>query len=108
MHLLAGHGADIESVAFHPNGKWVLSASEDKTIKVWSLDTGREVLTLAAFEDSQYLAYLPSGCHTGSADAQRFLRVISKDGKGAERDLPDRTKNSLFLPITSLSALIGN
>lgn len=107
LHLFAGHAADIEGVAFHPNGKWVLSVSEDKTIKVWSLGNGKEILTLAAFEGAHYVAYVPSGCHTGSGEAQRFVRLVSKDEKGVERDLPDSTKSTLFLPASALPALLA-
>lgn len=107
-HLFSGHAADIEGVAFHPNGKWVLSVSEDKTIKVWSLGSSKEVLTLAAFEGGQYVAYVPGGCHVGSAEAPRFLRLLSKDDRGVERDLPDSAKNAMFLPTSAVPALLGH
>lgn len=33
---------------FHPSGKFLLSASDDKTIRVWELTTGRCVKTVDA------------------------------------------------------------
>jgi platelet-activating factor acetylhydrolase IB subunit alpha len=33
---------------FHPNGKFLLSASDDKTIRVWDLSNGRCVKTVDA------------------------------------------------------------
>ncbi|KAI5968486.1 LIS1 [Candida theae] len=35
---LTGHTSWVKSVQVHPNGKYVLSASDDKTIKVWDLN----------------------------------------------------------------------
>jgi len=42
MRTLAVHSA-VESVAFSPNGKRVVSASEDKLVKIWDTETGAQV-----------------------------------------------------------------
>ena len=41
--LLPGHTDVVSSVAFLPNGHFALSASWDKLIKLWNLDTGEAV-----------------------------------------------------------------
>jgi platelet-activating factor acetylhydrolase IB subunit alpha len=44
----AGHDNWIRGIVFHPSGKFLLSASDDKTIRVWELSTGRCLKTVEA------------------------------------------------------------
>ncbi|MCK4414438.1 MAG: TIR domain-containing protein [Candidatus Eisenbacteria sp.] len=37
---LTGHGNWVRSVAVSPDGKWAASGSDDKTVRVWDLETG--------------------------------------------------------------------
>ena len=46
MWSLAGHSAQVLSVAFSPEGERIVSGSADKTVKIWSAKTGAEVSEL--------------------------------------------------------------
>ena len=39
----AGHSRRLHSVDFSPDGKHVVSGSEDKLVKIWNTETGAEV-----------------------------------------------------------------
>lgn len=39
------HNDAVKSVAVSPNGNYIISGSEDKTIKLWESDTGKEIRT---------------------------------------------------------------
>ena len=41
-----GHMAKIKAIAFTPNGRQLVSASDDKTIRVWDLASGKTVRTI--------------------------------------------------------------
>ncbi|MBE9072188.1 WD40 repeat domain-containing protein [Microcystis sp. LEGE 08355] len=43
---LEGHDSPVQSVNFSPDGKTLVSGSEDKTIKLWNGSTGQEIRTL--------------------------------------------------------------
>ncbi|PVF93217.1 WD40 repeat-like protein [Serendipita vermifera] len=43
QHVLAGHTGSIQSVTFSPERKNIVSASEDKTIRIWDAETGEVV-----------------------------------------------------------------
>ena len=40
IKTLVGHSSCVTSVAFSPDGKTVVSGSNDKKIKLWSVETG--------------------------------------------------------------------
>jgi hypothetical protein len=44
----SGHDNWLRALVFHPNGKYLLSASDDKTIRVWDLVSGRCTKTVEA------------------------------------------------------------
>jgi len=43
VHILTGHSRPVLSVAFSPNGKRVVSGSDDNLVKIWDTDTGAQV-----------------------------------------------------------------
>lgn len=46
LRTLTGHNDGVNSVAISADGQLVISASEDQTLKVWDVATGRELRTL--------------------------------------------------------------
>lgn len=47
LMVLKGHKDWINSVAISPNGQFVITASRDRTVKIWDLGSGKEVKSLA-------------------------------------------------------------
>ena len=43
---LTGHSNWVNSVAYSPDGKHIVSGSEDETVKIWDSSTGKEVSVL--------------------------------------------------------------
>ncbi len=55
------HSSEIKSVAFSPDGKTALSGSNDKTLKLWNLSTGRVIKTLEVYSNIESVAFSPDG-----------------------------------------------
>ena len=43
VHTLTGHSDKVYSVKFSPDGKRIVSGSEDNFVKIWDAATGAEV-----------------------------------------------------------------
>jgi WD40 repeat protein len=41
----------VTSIAFSKDDKYIISGSEDKSIKIWELETGNEIKTLNGHSD---------------------------------------------------------
>lgn len=50
MFLKIGHDNWVRGLVFHPSGKYLLSASDDKTIRVWDIKNRRNNKTLESHQ----------------------------------------------------------
>ena len=53
---IEGHTSTVNSAAMSPDGKRVVTASDDKTAKVWDVESGTEMCTLEGHTDWVYSA----------------------------------------------------
>ncbi|PWB49884.1 MAG: hypothetical protein C3F13_18000, partial [Anaerolineales bacterium] len=76
MRTLRGHTGQVEAVAFSPDGTQIVSASGDKTLKVWKAATGQARHTLSSHTREVYgVAFSPDGTRIVSASKDRTLKI---------------------------------
>src|SRR5262249_1960766 len=63
---LTGHTGWVQSVAISPDGQWVASGSDDKTVNIWDLETGKHRATLKGHTDQV-------NCVSITPDAKRIV-----------------------------------
>jgi WD40 repeat protein len=80
---LTGHKGWVNSVAVSPDGMWAVSGSDDKTVKIWDLETGACRATLNGHtEEVNSVAIMPDGRRILSVSDDGFIRVWdAADGK---------------------------
>ena len=52
VHELKGHTKQVTALAFTPDGRRVLTGSDDRTMRLWDLDTGQEVRRIEGGESN--------------------------------------------------------
>jgi WD40 repeat protein len=104
---LDGHADFIRSAAFSPDGLRLSTASMDKSIKVWELESGKTLFTLepsglAVFTESgpqiapvrlpmTAAAFSPDGSRLATAGADRVIRLWNvSDGKAIKEFIGHR------------------
>jgi WD40 repeat protein len=71
LRSLHGHDNEIRPAAFSPDGTWIATAADDRTIRLWETATGKEVLRFLATKPVWSLEFTPDGG-----------RLVTRDGEG--------------------------
>jgi WD40 repeat protein len=62
LSILSGHKDKVAAIAFNPDGKLLASSSNDQTVKLWDVATGKEIRTLTGHTSSVWaIAFSPDG-----------------------------------------------
>jgi len=76
IRTLVGHTNVVEAVAVTPDGRHIVSGSWDKTLKVWDLESGRELTILKGHtEFIKAVVITPDGKRVISGSQDKTLRV---------------------------------
>ncbi|TVQ49751.1 MAG: protein kinase, partial [Gloeocapsa sp. DLM2.Bin57] len=69
----------VYSVNYSPDGNYLASGSNDGTIKIWSIQTGKEIRTLRdGFKWINSVNYSPDGNYLAS-DSSQNIRIWNVD-----------------------------
>ena len=67
IKTLTGHSSFVFCVGYSPNGEYLASGSDDKTIKVWRISSGELIKTLKGHTNSvSCIVYSPNGEYLAS------------------------------------------
>lgn len=70
---LVGHTASVWAVAVSPDNRTVVSGSDDQTVRLWDLESGRNLLTIFVGTDREWVAWTPNGYYTSSVKGDRYI-----------------------------------
>ncbi len=73
---LRGHSDEVTAMAISPDGKRIVSGSDDKTIKIWDSASGDELMTLRGHDDwISSVAFSPDGKRIISGSGDNTVKV---------------------------------
>ncbi|WP_448268711.1 nSTAND1 domain-containing NTPase [Nostoc sp. DSM 114159] len=94
---LEGHSAEVSSVSFSPDGKTIVSASNDKTAIIWARD-GTKLRTLTGHTDIvRSVSFSPDGQTIATASFDRTVKLWRTRDGGLIRTLNGHTREVLSL-----------
>ena len=76
MLTLTGHTGVLQSVNYSPDGKLLVTASLDKTAKIWDASTGKNLLTVTGHNDGvRGAAFSPDGTRIATASDDKTVKM---------------------------------
>lgn len=74
-NVFAGHEQDIYSLDFARNGRHIASGSGDKTVRLWDIEVGQQVLVLSIEDGVTTVAISPDGRLVAAGSLDKSVRV---------------------------------
>jgi len=79
LRSLVGHTADVTAVAITPDGRVIVSGSQDGMLKIWEAKSGNEIASLMALGNEDYVTVTPDQYYRTSNSRLKGLAFRVKD-----------------------------
>ena len=95
------HAGAVRSIAYSPDGKTIASAGDDKVVRIWDAESGKELRVLKGHKDTIHqVAFSPEGKRILSTSSDRTARLWDPmtGGKISATKYPGKSFAAAFSP----------
>ena len=76
IRTFEGHSEPVNSAMFSSDGKYIVSASQDKTVKIWDIATGKELQTLEGHTSYvNFASFSPDSKYIVTASDDKTIKI---------------------------------
>jgi WD40 repeat protein len=101
IRTLEGHTSTVRAVAVTPDGCRAVSASDDRTLRLWDLESGQTIRKLKGHTSTvRAVAVTPDGCRAVSASDDQTLRLWDLESGQTIRTLEGHTSSVYAVAVT--------
>lgn len=95
-----GHTSDVWSVAVSGDGRFLLSGSDDQTVKLWNLETRENVVSLFYGRNGEWIIWTPQGYYAASPAGDKHVgwHINQGDDKAARFVTAAQLKRHFYRP----------
>lgn len=103
-----GHTGDIWALAVSPDGRLLLSGSDDQTVRLWNIATRENIATLFHARDGQWVLWTPQGYFAASPKGDEHVgwHINQGEARAARFVTAGQLKRHFYRPDIVRQALL--
>ena len=106
-----GHDGDVWAVAPSLDEHYLVSSSDDQTVRLWNLKTRELLVTIFRGTDGRWIAWTPEGYYAGSPGADNIVgwQINKGANKAADYVTAEQLRDYLYRPdIVDRAIILGS
>ena len=107
VRQFVGHTGEVEAVAVSPDDRTLVSGSADRTVRLWDMESGKNLLSFFVGADGEWIAWTPEGYYKSSLYGDKYIGWHLNQGadKAAEYYTVERFQKTFYQPAVVVNYL---